>query len=179
MRLSLTEQFLLDLYDIAEEIGDVFSVVLRPYPSMRNVGPDFGMKEFWDKYKKGKNRKSFYNLLSNLKSKGYITAKNLEGKSGIMLTKNGLDKALKASFQLASNTKIKRKDGKWIMVIFDVPEKSKNKRELLRSILQNFGFKMFQKSAWISPYDVGEKTEKALQYHLLDNYVKIFLIEEL
>jgi len=47
----------------------------------------------------------------------------------------------------------------------------------MRSILQNLGYKMFQKSVWITPYDVSEKTEKLLQLHYLDNYVKIFLIE--
>ena len=65
------------------------------------------------------------------------------------------------------------------MLIFDIPTKHKKARILLRSILYNLGYKLFQKSVWITPYDVSEKTEKLLQLHSLDGYVKIFLIEEI
>ena len=75
--------------------------------------------------------------------------------------------------------KNKRKDGKWIMLTFDIPEKHTKARSLLRSVLYNLGYKMFQQSIWITPYDVSEKTEKLLQLYSLDQYVRIFLIEEL
>jgi len=65
------------------------------------------------------------------------------------------------------------------MIIFDIPEKYKSKRELLRSILKNLGYKMFQQSVWVAPYDIYEKTEQLLQFYVLDKYVKIFLVEEL
>ena len=71
------------------------------------------------------------------------------------------------------------KDGKWIMIIFDIPQEYRKARNLLRSILQNLGYKMFQQSVWVTPYDVSEKTEMLLQKYLLDQYVKIFIIEEL
>ena len=87
-----------------------------------------------------------------------------------------IDKVLKTSFDIEVNKK--RKDGKWIMLMFDVPEKSRRSRRLLRSILHNLGYKIFQKSVWISPYDVSKKTEKLLQLYSLDKYVKIFLIEK-
>ena len=84
---------------------------------------------------------------------------------------------MKASFKIEKMAK--RKDGKWIMIIFDIPQNHKKDRELLRSILINSGFKMFQQSVWITPYDVSEKIEKLLQMHSLDKYVKIFIIEEI
>ncbi len=112
-----------------------------------------------------------------MKRNGYIKAKNLENKQGIILTKEGISRALKASFKIENGKK--RKDGKWAMLIFDVPEKYRKSRSLLRSILHNLGYKMFQQSVWISPYDVSEKTEKLLQIYSLDEYVKIFLIEEI
>ena len=65
------------------------------------------------------------------------------------------------------------------MLIFDMPSKNRKKRDLMRSILINLGYKMFQQSVWITPYDVSEKTEKLLQLYSLDNYVKILLIEEI
>ena len=65
------------------------------------------------------------------------------------------------------------------MVIFDIPKKDEYKRGILRSVLQNLGYKMFQKSVWITPYDVFNKTEELFQFYFLDKYVRLFLIEEL
>ena len=85
----------------------------------------------------------------------------------------------KIYFKIFDQSKTKRKDGKWTMVIFDVPEKWRKSRDLLRSILNNLGYKMFQQSVWITPYDVLKKTEELLQIYSLDNFVKIFLIENI
>ncbi|MBI3631407.1 MAG: CRISPR-associated endonuclease Cas2 [Candidatus Staskawiczbacteria bacterium] len=65
------------------------------------------------------------------------------------------------------------------MIAFDIPQKHRKARELLRSILENLGYKMFQQSVWVTSYDVSEKTERLLQAYSLDNYVKIFLVEKL
>ena len=112
-----------------------------------------------------------------LKRNNYIKVENLKGKEAIILTKKGLDKALKASFKIEH--KNKRKDGKWIMMIFDIPQQYKKSRNLLTGILHNLGFKMFQQSVWITPYDVSDKMEKLLQFYSLEKFVKIFLIKEM
>ncbi|HLD70900.1 MAG TPA: hypothetical protein VI937_03385 [Negativicutes bacterium] len=94
-----------------------------------------------------------------------------------MLTKEGLSKALAAKWVF--DEKRKRKDGKWVMLTFDIPKKHPKARGLLRSILKNMGYVLFQQSIWVTPYDVSERTESLLQMHNLDRYVKIFLIEKL
>ena len=45
-----------------------------------------------------------------------------------------------------------RWDGKWRLVMFDVPEKRKKVRDTLRMLLRSAGFIYFQDSAWIQPY---------------------------
>ncbi len=47
-------------------------------------------------------------------------------------------------------------DGKWRMVMFDVSEKHRERREQLRSMLQSFGFQQLQKSVWVYPYPCEE-----------------------
>ena len=93
-----------------------------------------------------------------------------------MITKEGLDKVLRASFKVEQ--KMKRKDGKWIMLIFDIPLTHKKSRNTMTSVLYNLGYKMFQQSVWVTPYDVSSKTEKLLQFYSLDTFVKIFIIEQ-
>ena len=65
------------------------------------------------------------------------------------------------------------------MLIFDIPQTHWKSRSLLKSILLNLGYKKFQQSVWVTPFDVYQKTERLLQYHSLDQYVRIFLVEEL
>src|SRR3989344_1079510 len=47
-------------------------------------------------------------------------------------------------------------DGKWRLVMFDVPEKRKKVRDILRMLLRNESFVHFQDSAWIQPYPCDE-----------------------
>jgi|SRR3989344_613304 len=176
MKVSVTDEFLWDVYNFLEKTGDVISFLFNPYPRMDHFLPQL-KNPIFKKYKNDRNKKKFSNLVSYLKSSGYIKVKNLEGKKTVMITKEGLGKALRASFKIEN--KKKREDGKWIMVIFDIPEKYKKSRDLLRSILHNLGYKIFQKSVWVCPYDVLEKTEKLMQLYNLENYVKIFLVEKI
>ena len=44
-------------------------------------------------------------------------------------------------------------DGKWRVIIFDVPEKRRLLRNKIRNTLKIIGFKQLQQSVWIYPYD--------------------------
>ena len=74
--------------------------------------------------------------------------------------------------------KKKRRDGNWLMLIFDIPEKKRKLRDLLRENLQILGFKLLQKSIWVCPYDILEQVQGIIQKYNLEKYVKIFLIKE-
>lgn len=176
--MKLTDQFLWDIYNYLEKIRDGTKFVLRRRQTLYDVLP--GPKNpIFDKYQKEANKRQFNNLVYFLKKNNYIKVKNLQGKKAIIITKKGKDKALKSRFKFESINLQKRKDGKWIMIIFDIPKKHNKSRNLLRSILQNLGYKMFQQSVWITPYNVSQKTEKLLQFYSLDNYIRIFLIEKI
>ncbi|MBI5742651.1 MAG: hypothetical protein HZA25_02340 [Candidatus Niyogibacteria bacterium] len=47
----------------------------------------------------------------------------------------------------------KRWDGKWRVLIFDIPEKRRMLRELVRRTLSAIGFIRIQDSVWLHPYD--------------------------
>jgi hypothetical protein len=178
MKLPVTDQFLWDIYNFLETSGDVVSFIFRRRRTIYDVlpGPE---NPIIGKYLKDRSRQKFSQMIYNLKRKNYIKVKNLKGNRAIILTKRGVDKALQAKFKMENIIRQKRKDGKWIMLIFDVPEKYRKSRDLLRSILHNLGYKMFQKSVWLTPYDVYRRTEDLLQEYSLDKFVKIFLIEKI
>jgi phenylacetic acid degradation operon negative regulatory protein len=47
-------------------------------------------------------------------------------------------------------------DGKWRLIIYDIPEKKRTQREFLRSLLQLLGFGKIQYSCWVSAYDYSK-----------------------
>ena len=176
MKLPITDQFLWDMYSFFEKTDKVRSFIFaRPYEKVNML---FDLKNpIFRKYKKEMGARKFSKLIYYLKTNNIIKAKNLEGKKGVIITKKGFSKLMNASFKIETN--VKRKDGKWIMIIFDIPKYRQKSRNLLRSVLKNLGYKILQHSVWVCPFDVSEKTEKLLQYYQLDQYVKVFLIEEL
>lgn len=67
------------------------------------------------------------------------------------LTKQGKKKAL--SIRLDSTDSLRANwDGKWRIILLDLPESRKNERESLRYLLKKAGFTCLKNSAWISPY---------------------------
>jgi|SRR3989338_4281864 len=60
---------------------------------------------------------------------------------------------------LPTRAKHKKWDGKWRVVIFDVWESTREKRDSLRYEIKNFGFIQLQRSVWIYPYDCAEFIE--------------------
>ncbi|MEK7150237.1 MAG: CRISPR-associated endonuclease Cas2 [Patescibacteria group bacterium] len=51
------------------------------------------------------------------------------------------------------NARPKKWDGRWRVLIFDIPEKRKSLREKVRNTLLSIGFMRLQDSVWLYPYD--------------------------
>lgn len=110
--------------------------------------------------------------LKKLISDGYVKENISNGKKYFTLTTRG-----KLRYQSLKDRKPKRWDGKWRIVSFDVYEKNRSKRNLLRKELQAYGFQMLHQSMWVYPYPCDEyvallKSDlsfgKNVQYMLVD-----------
>jgi len=174
MRLPITEKFLLDVYDRIEKLDETFSLFI-PQTMNEACYPD--LYELKQQHKRRKTKQEFNQLVYYLKKKGYIKIKNLEQNKGVILTKKGEEKVLRIKFKI--RRKEERSDKKWQMIIFDIPEKKRHLRDLLRDKLCLLEYRMLQQSIWVCPYDVQKETEFILRKYSLDPYVKLFLIEEI
>ncbi|KPJ56325.1 hypothetical protein AMJ49_05170 [Parcubacteria bacterium DG_74_2] len=181
MKLPLTDKFLWDLYSVLGDLGkiavphEIFRV--RSWSEVCN--PD--SFKFWREYERKRNKRQFGQFINYLKKKGYIKIKNLEEEKGILLTSKGRQKALIAKHKLSPKFKSKlkkRKDQKWVMIIFDIPEKKKKYRDDFRRFLYNLGFQKLQLSVWVSPYEVRKDLEEIIRAFYLDKFVRIFIIKE-
>ncbi len=94
----------------------------------------------------------------------------------LILTKKGKIKSLTYHFQ---KMKIERKnwDGKWRIVIFDIPEKLRKGRDALRDKLKELGFHEFQKSVFVFPYECQNEIDFIIEFFNLRKYVRFGVLK--
>lgn len=170
-KLKITEEFLWQIYELFEEVGDVHKkFAVRSWKDIAN--PEW--RELRLAYEKKKRGRTFSQLVSYLKRKGYI--KIPQGKP-LQLTEKGRRKALEGKLK---GTKLPiRKDGKMIMLLYDIPKEKARVRYAFRDALVALDYEMFQKSVWVSGKEVFEKTHQAIHDFDLDSCVDIFMIEKI
>lgn len=93
----------------------------------------------------------------NLTKDGFLKIETENGKQYLSLTEKGERKLL--YYKITEKKKETKWDGKWRVVIFDVWEKTRSKRNLLRLEIKNFGFIQLQRSVWIYPYECADFIE--------------------
>ncbi len=101
-----------------------------------------------------KSRNTYLTSLSRLRKQKLIQKK---GRDTFALTPEGKKEALFAFINAETHLYTPRNqkwDGGWRIIFFDIPEKKRKYRDYLRSILKILGFKEFQRSVWIYPYQV-------------------------
>jgi hypothetical protein len=81
--------------------------------------------------------------------------------------------------QFRSYSAFSKKSDKTIVVIFDIPEKWREKRNWLRLVLIELGYAMLQKSVWKGEYSIPEQLLIDLKNLSLLPYVKFFTAENM
>ena len=74
---------------------------------------------------------------------------------------------------------IRKWDGNWYLVIFDIPEKMKRIRNILRETLKRLGFAQLQASVWISPFNYFGVVKEIVKEYKLNNYVILAITDKL
>jgi len=111
-------------------------------------------------------------------SKTISKKENEDGSISILLTDRGKTKALKYHF---NRMKINRKnwDGKWRIIIFDIPEKIKKSRDALRWKIKELGFFELQKSVFVFPYKCEDEINFVIEYYNLRKYVRFGILDSI
>lgn len=120
----------------------------------------------------------FYSLLSRLKKQGFIKKEQKENKIFWKITPRGEQRIekLKTIFHFPRiNYKTEKDDG-INLIIFDIPEKHRAKRQWLRHVLLSLDFTILQKSVWIGKNKLPEEFLKALAELDLMNFIHILKI---
>lgn len=148
--------------DVFEEFKDPLGIMAKSYESMYGFTP------------KTYKRHNYSHLIwRNLKT-GYVEKTLKGGEVYLRLTGEGKEKIIR-DFPLLAFQK-KKWDGKWRMVLFDIAELNRKKRDMLRAKLKELGFGMFQESVYISPHNFTKDLVEFLIASQLAGFVYVFEI---
>ena len=130
---------------------------------------------YWNYYNEIENdiknmeeKRKIYQQIYHLKRFGYINRKGF--------TLKGLTELAKVKHKRNKN---KKWDGKWRVVIFDIPEKDKHLRNYFRSFLINLDFKKLQNSVWVAPYDDFEEIQDMIKSYSIAQYVVLMIVNKI
>lgn len=123
----------------------------------------------WDD---GASRSLFYYLIK----KGLISVEARANKKIVKLTQKGELEALLAKSKLPRKEKW---DGKWRLIIFDIPEAARKARNKLRALLKENSYIKLQASVFISPHPLNREAINYLKQTGLIEYIRILKVEEI
>ncbi len=129
----------------------------------------------WRRIEVNELRRQIANLY---RSKLVRKEKNKDGSYRLILTDKGKLRILAYNFE-AIRQKKEDWDNKWRLVIFDIPERIRSSRNILRDRLKRVGFYELQKSVFIFPYECQEEIEYIIEFYDLRKYVRFATIESI
>ena len=142
-----------------------------PYPMLNQFQTFFGNN--WptrDVEQRKKFAQAFWRLKKN---RLIITNQKSDGTFVVKLTEKGKRKIKEFRFADMEIPIPKKWDGKWRIVIFDIPNKRNAGREALRSKIKELDFYQLQKSVWAFPYPCEAEIEFITELFRLYPYVQI------
>ncbi len=111
-----------------------------------------------------------YTQLYQLEKRGYLERYMHKDLEYVRVSPKG-----KAAISAADRTR----DGKWRMIVFDIPESQRSTRDYLRSKIKQLGFKKWQHSTWITPYTLPQEVEQELKELSQKLFVRLITIESI
>jgi len=155
------------LYYILMAGGTIAASVLAPklpYELLRSYFKDKKFKKF-----------QFDRDLNRLLNRGDIHIT----KDSVVITKKGKERILKYSLEDMEIKKPVKWDGKWRLVMFDIPDYKRKASNVLRHKLESLGFIPYQKSIFIFPYDCRNEIDYIREIYEVGGNVKLIVAEEI
>jgi DNA-binding transcriptional regulator PaaX len=130
--------------------------------------------------KNNMNNSQLRRSLKLMKDEGLISVKeDKDGTMTVKLKKEGKIRALKYQVDQLELKKPRKWDKKWRIVMFDIPESKKVARNVLKAKLDELGFKLLQKSAYIHPYPCEDEIEFIATVYEVRRFVQVHRIDKI
>ena len=125
-------------------------------------------------------RQALQRAINSLYTSHLVKEKNnRDGTTTLILTENGKQRALRFNIEKLEIKKPAKWDGKWRIVMFDIPEKLKRLRDSLRLHFQEIGLIELQKSVFVFPYPCSKEIEFILEFYNARKHVRFIVAEKI
>ena len=162
---------LLELLASYKNIDDALASYRPLYPSLKYDDAYFVER---GRRQAKKEREQLRKHIDYLRRKHLVELKKEGDERLVRLTTKAKYEILRLQFVLHMRAQRKRAwDRKWRLVLFDVPEIQKNYRNFLRKLLRQNGFRMWQLSVWVSPYNPEPHLSNLLQYLGIEKHYEL------
>jgi len=143
---------------------------LRQYDILRE------MKKEWKKASDYQLKRSLESLC---KSELVLRRVDKNGDVVFVLTEDGVETTSKIFLSNLVIEKNKKWDKKWRMIMFDIPEKSRNARNSIRYRLNKLGFKELQKSVFVHPFECFDIVSKMVDFYKINRFVRFVVADSI
>lgn len=127
---------------------------------------------------KNVNKKDLGRIIKRLEKQEMISIKESDDKISIEITDKGKRRLLEYDFENIE-LKAKKRDGRWRLVIFDIPEDKKSSREIFRRKLLQLGLTRFQDSVFACAYPCKKEIDFLCHFLGISDYVTLVSLNEI
>jgi len=114
--------------------------------------------------------------LSRMSKHGVFRIRRAGRRSYYSLSEKGM-KLMEQGRVRAFEVEHKQWDGKWRLVVYNIPERLRVQRDKLRFKLLSLGFAKLSNSLWIAPHDFRTEIDQHMKDREMTGYVETFLAE--
>src|SRR3989304_7238628 len=170
------------LKDCALSQADFFEAVLASGygASMGRVDYNYSKirqrreNQMWRNQERDARRKRLQNFLYQMKHDGLIGLVKKDKEISISVSKKGRQKIKELQNKLPDRHYPKTMTDRTIIISFDIPEKSRGKRDWFREVVKNLGSKMIHQSVWIGQRKIPKGLIDDLEDLKIIEYIEIF-----
>jgi DNA-binding transcriptional regulator PaaX len=117
-------------------------------------------------------RNRIWKAIKYLEEQNRIAIKERGDEYYILLTQEGKVKLAEVAIWDLSVATPKRWDKKWRVVMFDFPKEMTTTRNSFRQKLEDIGFKVYQRSVYIYPFECTEEVKSICDFFNASEYVR-------
>lgn len=126
------------------------------------------------------DRRALHWAIKKLYQSRLLDAKdNEDGSTSVVLTRDGKKKALTYHIDTIKIPEMKKWDGKWRIVMFDIPERFKKARDAMALTLKRMEFYRLQKSVFVHPFECQNEIDFIIEFWNVRPYVRTILANHL
>jgi DNA-binding transcriptional regulator PaaX len=141
-------------------------------PNLPQIFSLFGVKTSRERYR-------LKRAIQNLEKQNFVDIYIKNGEEVMKITEKGKKRILKYQLEDMQIIRPKKWDGSWRLVLFDIPEKYKRRRDAFAYKLKELEFYPIQKSAFLCPFECKGEIDFISEFFGIRKFIHYYIVKKL